>query len=217
MVSSNLWKIGRVACLSASVSALIRPRSATTHTPGNGEAPAQPLNHRDDCGDLGGVARPHFRAHRPTVAVDHHRQDHLPKVRPEPCCPSVCPPAPSKYRLVEAGEQIAAVIEQSLLDHILQAARCKWRAAVLLLFPTRELGSPLEPAVWATISRRSAPPHRRRRRDVCVWPYGAHAGACSLGSLGHIIKKAPISLVILLLNHSQYSVPVSQDPIQSVL
>ena len=56
------------------------------------------------------------------------------------CCPSVCPPAPSKYRLVvsiehqvEAGEQIAAVIEQSLLDHILQAARRRWRAAVLLL------------------------------------------------------------------------------------
>jgi hypothetical protein len=107
--------------------------SATTHTQVMAKR-GQPLNHGDDCGDLGGVARPHFRAHRPTVAVDHHRQDHLPKVRPEPCS-SICPPAPSKYRLVEAGEQIAAVIEQLLLDHIPQAARCKWRAAVLLLFP----------------------------------------------------------------------------------
>ena len=34
---------------------------------------------------------------------------------------------------VEAGEQVAAMGEQSLLDHILDAARREWRAAVLIL------------------------------------------------------------------------------------
>src|SRR5262249_16030121 len=30
----------------------------------------------------GGVARPHLRAHRPPVAIEQHREDHLPQVRP---------------------------------------------------------------------------------------------------------------------------------------
>ena len=34
---------------------------------------------------------------------------------------------------IEAGEQIAAMREQSLLDDILAAARREWRAAVLIL------------------------------------------------------------------------------------
>ena len=68
------------------VSALIRPRSATTHTRAMAKRRAQPLDHREECGDVGGVARPHFRAHR-SLAVDQP-QGHLPKVRPmiDPCC-----------------------------------------------------------------------------------------------------------------------------------
>ena len=62
---------------------------------------------------------------RPSPSIT--RQGHLPKVRPvidpsEPCCRSVCLPAPSKNRLVSMNtrsrrvKQIWAVIEQSLLD-----------------------------------------------------------------------------------------------------
>ena len=42
------------------------------------EAFAQPVDHRHQGSDIGGVARPHLRADRTTVAVDQHREDHLP-------------------------------------------------------------------------------------------------------------------------------------------
>jgi hypothetical protein len=44
------------------------------------EAPAQPVDHRDQRRPVGGVAGPHLRAHRPPVAVDQDREDHLPQV-----------------------------------------------------------------------------------------------------------------------------------------
>jgi hypothetical protein len=41
------------------------------------EPPLQPIDHRKQACDIGGVARPHLRAHRTPVAVDQHSQDHL--------------------------------------------------------------------------------------------------------------------------------------------
>jgi hypothetical protein len=41
------------------------------------EAFAQPVDHRHQSGDIGGVARPHLRAYRTPVAVDQHCEDHL--------------------------------------------------------------------------------------------------------------------------------------------
>jgi hypothetical protein len=43
------------------------------------EAAAHPVDHGDQCRHVGGVARPHFRAHRPPIAVDQHCKDPLPR------------------------------------------------------------------------------------------------------------------------------------------
>src|SRR5688572_19229848 len=52
------------------------------HTdPADREAPAQPVDHRDQRGDVGDIARPDLGAHRPPVAIDQDRQDHLAEVR----------------------------------------------------------------------------------------------------------------------------------------
>ena len=45
------------------------------------EALAQPVDHRDQRRYVGGVPRPHLRAHRPPVAIEQHGEDHLPQVR----------------------------------------------------------------------------------------------------------------------------------------
>src|SRR5215471_6287148 len=65
---------------SASVSALIMPRSATMHTR-NGKAAAQAINDRDERCHIGGVARPHLRAHGMAIPIDDDRKDHLAKIR----------------------------------------------------------------------------------------------------------------------------------------
>ena len=94
-------------------------------------------------GDVGGVARPHLRAHRPAIAVDHHRQDHLTKIGPMILAVAVTAQrlAAGAFEVeaggvhehqVEAGEQVAAMGEQSLLHHILAASRRQRRAAVLI-------------------------------------------------------------------------------------
>jgi hypothetical protein len=41
----------------------------------------QPVDHRDHGRHVGGIARPHLRAHWPPVAVEQHGEDHLPQVR----------------------------------------------------------------------------------------------------------------------------------------
>jgi hypothetical protein len=46
------------------------------------ETPAQPVDDGDQARHVGGIARPHLRAHRPAVAVEQHGQDHLLQVRP---------------------------------------------------------------------------------------------------------------------------------------
>ena len=43
---------------------------------------AQPVDRGDQAGHVGGVSGPHFRAYRPAVAVEQHRQDHRVEVRP---------------------------------------------------------------------------------------------------------------------------------------
>ena len=108
------------------------------------EAPAQPVDHRDQRRHVGGVARPHLRAHRPPVAVDQDREDHLPQIRTMILAVAVLAQRLAAGALevqaggvhehqVEPREQIAPMREQPLLHHVLQAARCERRAAVLLL------------------------------------------------------------------------------------
>ena len=48
----------------------------------DGEALAQSVDHRQQEGDVGGVAGEHLGADRPARAIDHHRQQHLLQVRP---------------------------------------------------------------------------------------------------------------------------------------
>jgi hypothetical protein len=125
------------------VSVLIMPRSATMHA-ADREAFAQPVDHRHQSGDIGGVARPHLRAYRTPVAIDQHREDHLPQVRPMVFAIAVLTDALSAEAFeVEAGgvhehqvkpaEQIAPMGEQLLFDQILCAARREWRHIILLL------------------------------------------------------------------------------------
>ena len=108
------------------------------------EAPAQPVDHRDQRRHVGGVARPHLRAHRPAVAVDQHGQDHLPQVRTVILAVAVPAQRLAAGALevqaggvhehqVEPREQVAPMREQPLLHHVLEAAWRERRAAVLLL------------------------------------------------------------------------------------
>src|SRR5208282_4969722 len=77
------------ASSSAIVSALIMPRSAGPRAlrPGDAdavdaEATLQAIDRRDQAADVGGVPRPHLRAHRSAVAVKQHGQDHLIEIGP---------------------------------------------------------------------------------------------------------------------------------------
>ena len=73
----------RRASSSAMVSALIMPRSATTHTRAISKRRSAGLAERspDQRRHVGGIARPHLRAHRMSVAVRLHGENHLPQVR----------------------------------------------------------------------------------------------------------------------------------------
>ncbi len=46
------------------------------------EPALQPIDRRDQAADVGGVSRPHFRAHRAAVAIEEHGQDHLIEIGP---------------------------------------------------------------------------------------------------------------------------------------
>jgi hypothetical protein len=88
--------------------------------------------------DVDGVARPHLRADRPPVAVDH--QDQLAKIGAMVLAVvSVCPPAPSRYRLVVSMNTRARRVNRSrrcrttLLRQILDAAGCERGAAALII------------------------------------------------------------------------------------
>ena len=110
--------------------------------PRDGEASAEPVDHRDQCRHVGGVARPHLRAHRPPIAIEQHGEDHLPQVRTMILAVAVLAQRLAAGALevkvggvhehqVEPRQQIAPMREQPLLNHVLQAARCERRAAVL--------------------------------------------------------------------------------------
>jgi hypothetical protein len=112
--------------------------------PANGEAPAQPIDHWDQGRDIGGVAGPHLRAHRPSIAVDHHGEDHLMQVGPvvlaEPMLAERLPALAFEIQAgrvhehkVEPAEQIAPMGEQLLLDQILHATRRERRCRILLI------------------------------------------------------------------------------------
>ena len=49
--------------------------------PIDGKAVAQTIDHRDQGGDIGGIAGPHLRADRPSVLVDDDADDHLVQLR----------------------------------------------------------------------------------------------------------------------------------------
>src|SRR5262252_2207150 len=80
------------------------------------------------------VARPHLRAHRMTITIDQHRQNHLSQIRSMILAISVASerlPAGAlevqtgriHEHQVEASEQVAPMREQSLLDHICRAQK----------------------------------------------------------------------------------------------
>ena len=64
------------------VSALIMPRSATTQTRPMAKRRRSRSITGTRAGDIGGVAGPHLRAHRASVAVDQNGEDHLTQVGP---------------------------------------------------------------------------------------------------------------------------------------
>ena len=100
----------------------------------NGEALAQPIDHRHQGGHIGGVAWPHLRAHRASIAVDQHGEDHLTQIGPVVLAVTMLSDRLAAQALevqaggvhehqVEPAEQIAPMREQLLLDQVLRAAR----------------------------------------------------------------------------------------------
>ena len=77
------------------------PRSATTQARLDAEAAAQALDHRQQCGDIGGVAGPEEGGDGPIILIQHDAQNDLMQLRAEILRvarrPSVAPPRPSKY------------------------------------------------------------------------------------------------------------------------
>ena len=113
--------------------------------PADRKALAQPIDHGDQAAGVGGVPGPHLGAHRPAVAVEQHRQDHLVEIGPMVLGKAATPQGLAAGPLeVEAGrvhehqieraEEIAPPRKQGLLHDVLQAARRKRRSPVLLIF-----------------------------------------------------------------------------------
>src|SRR5262249_27241857 len=107
--------------------------------PANRKPLVQPIDHRHQRGDVGGIAGPHLGTNRSSVTVNQHREDHLPQIRsvilaismpterlsPLPFEVETC--GVKKYQ-VEAGEQIASMSKQLFLDHVLGTAWWKLAA-----------------------------------------------------------------------------------------
>ena len=108
------------------------------------EAALQAIDRRDQAVHVGGVSRPHLRAHRPAVAIEENGEDHLIEIGPM----VLGEPAPSKSLTartleiearrvhehdVERGQKVAPAGEQLLLQNVLHAARRKRRRRVLLV------------------------------------------------------------------------------------
>ena len=113
--------------------------------PADGKAPLQAIDDRQQRRHVGGIARPHLGADRPAVAVDDEAEDHLLQIGP-----IVLGIAVLAQRLAalavegeaggvhedggEVGEQVAAAVEQPLLDQVLDAARRQRPIRLLLQF-----------------------------------------------------------------------------------
>jgi len=113
----------------------------TDHTPvGNDTDPTdaktltQAIHHRQQNGDIRRIAGHHFGADWPTIAIDHHRQHHLLQFGSVILGMSVRTQRLAALAIERQGcrvhehqrqvaEQVAATLEQMLLDQILDAAR----------------------------------------------------------------------------------------------
>src|SRR5215831_3382586 len=102
--------------------------------PADMKALAQTVDDRQQYGGIGGVARQHLGADRPAVAVDDDSQDHLLQIgamvlgvaiSPEPLAASAVERQTGRVHedQRQIAKQIAAALEQTLLDQILDAAR----------------------------------------------------------------------------------------------
>ena len=127
------------------VAAEIMPRSATTQTRPMEKRRCKRSTTGKQRRHVGGIARPHLGANRPAVAVDDEAEDHLLQIGP-----IVLGIAVLAQRLAalavegeaggvhehggEVGEQIAAAVEQPLLDQVLDAARRERPVRLLLQF-----------------------------------------------------------------------------------
>ena len=91
---------------------------------------AQPVDNGNEAARIGGVAGPHLRAHRPAVAIEQHREDHLIEIRPmvlgKASLSDGLAARPLKIEAgrvqeheIERAEQIAPPREQFLLDDVL--------------------------------------------------------------------------------------------------
>src|SRR5262249_48032098 len=110
----------------------------------NAKLAPQPLHHRQQGSDVGGVPRPQLTADRPAVAVQHRPDDQLLLVGPVVLAVAVLPQflpafAPHVQRRgveeahVQRAEQVAAAGKGLLLDPVLGATRYQPRRDFLLL------------------------------------------------------------------------------------
>ena len=108
------------------------------------EPAAEPIDDRDQRRHIGRVARPQLAADRPPLAVEHGPDDHLVEVGPVVL--AVAPLADVLAALalevdrggveedqLQAGEEVAPVGEQALLDPVLDAAGSERRLVLLLV------------------------------------------------------------------------------------
>ena len=108
--------------------------------PADSEALTQPVDHRDERGDVGGVARPHLRTYRSAVLVHDDADDHLLLMRPVilrmaalaerlPALPFEIQGGRVHEHDGEIAQQIAPPLEQPFLDQILDATGTSVRSA----------------------------------------------------------------------------------------
>ena len=118
--------------------------------PADRKAPLQAIDDRQQRRHVGGGARPHFGADRPAVAVDDEAEDHLLQVRAIVLGIAVLAERLAALAIEgeaggvhedggEVGEEIAAAVEQPLLDQVFDAAR-RQRPIRLLLHLLAEPG-----------------------------------------------------------------------------
>ena len=102
--------------------------------PADSKALAQPVDHRNERDHVGGVARPHLRAHRPAVLIHDDADHHLVEVRPVVLGMTALAECVAAAALEvqrrgvhehhrELAEQVALARKQPLLDEVLDAAR----------------------------------------------------------------------------------------------